>query len=280
MSASNPGWRPIFVVGCPRSGTTLVGSLLGTSSSVLYAGELAVLYFADWVAPREFARTPSAFREAYLRRLRNQSHAFFEEVGQRSNVAFLCDSTPWNFRILQSLDAAFPNAMFVVTVRSASGVVQSMRRSYQLGYRWAGPEDSDRLATWCEAYEAILGLAPTRVVPFSYDHLCIEPRQTVERFLHCIRESGGPTDIDLEPLMITHANPESRPTTLKRNSSGGLSWTPIAAYSDEGWRVEAEGPLGRRARAIEKELARTLLGSEVDPQRRGFDSSARSRLAD
>lgn len=55
----------IFVCGCPRSGNTLMGELIGTLGNVTYCGELGVSYFSTQVSKEAFRRTPSSYAEAY-----------------------------------------------------------------------------------------------------------------------------------------------------------------------------------------------------------------------
>jgi len=47
--------KPIFVVGPPRSGTTMIGNYIGSARSVLNAGEYRALYLAWGALPLQLA---------------------------------------------------------------------------------------------------------------------------------------------------------------------------------------------------------------------------------
>ncbi len=98
--------RPIFVVGMPRSGTTLVEQILASHSQVHGAGELTLL-------PRLVARTePGA---AGLRRLADEYLSAVRELAPEHT--HVVDKLPANFKHLGIIRRAMPGAAIVHCLR-------------------------------------------------------------------------------------------------------------------------------------------------------------------
>lgn len=113
--------RPIFVLGMPRSGTTLVERILSSHSKVTSGGELQ-----DFgIALKELARTPSA-NVLDLATLQAGQHVDPSELGQRyiertqiigSDTEHFVDKLPFNFFYLPFIRRALPNAKIVCLLR-------------------------------------------------------------------------------------------------------------------------------------------------------------------
>ncbi|MDU8502181.1 sulfotransferase [Pseudomonas syringae] len=204
--------KAIFVCGCPRSGNTLIGNLLGTAPSVAYCGELGVPYFALHAAPQVFKKIPTVFKEAYLARLVSMSLSFVQEVmNEQAEESMLCDSTPWNYEIVEKLNVAFPGSLFVFVVRHFSGVIFSMRRSFESGYQWAGPTDDDRAHLWCNANERILSANVENRIILSYDSLVRQPENVVSLLAEQLQLHGIKPDFDISVLGTSFATTSPRP---------------------------------------------------------------------
>lgn len=143
--------QPIFIIGFPRSGTTLVEQILCSHSAVLAGGELAFLgelrklanhlfpgpvpfpenLAQSWTADHRYAAT--LFRDYYLARA--------EQYGLvQSGKAFFTDKMPFNEIYLPLLKMAFPEAKIIRVVRHPLDVCVSMMSNnmthgFNCGYR-------------------------------------------------------------------------------------------------------------------------------------------------
>ena len=127
-------YTPIFILGMPRSGTTLVEQIVSSHSEITGAGELAyVSQFGDQLATGLTASTieaVSVFRDRYL-----------AELAKRANgQAFITDKMPQNFQYIALICAAFPEAKIVHVQRSAEATCWSNFKHYfvskGLGYSY------------------------------------------------------------------------------------------------------------------------------------------------
>ncbi len=142
--------QPIFIIGFPRSGTTLVEQILCSHSAIQAGGELTFLgeirkltnhlfpgpepfpenLAQSWTADRRYAAT--LFRDYYLAR----AEAY--RLTQRG--PFFTDKMPFNEIYLPLLKMAFPQAKIVHVVRHPLDVCVSMMSNnmthgFHCGYR-------------------------------------------------------------------------------------------------------------------------------------------------
>jgi tetratricopeptide (TPR) repeat protein len=91
---------PIFIVGMPRSGTTLVEQILSSHSLVFGAGELPYL--------QKFAGGNKNFLRNELRWFRDE---YFELNARRAgDKQFVIDKMPHNFQLIPIINTAFPES--------------------------------------------------------------------------------------------------------------------------------------------------------------------------
>ena len=121
---SSPDPIPIFILGMPRSGTTLVEQIISSHSEVLGAGELNYVsrYGATLIGgSQNFNQiTGSKFRNKYL-----------SEVLKLSNgKQFVTDKTPQNFCFIPLICAAFPEAKIIHVERDPRATCWSNFKQY------------------------------------------------------------------------------------------------------------------------------------------------------
>jgi tetratricopeptide (TPR) repeat protein len=138
--------QPIFIMGLPRSGTTLVERILARHSKVTPGGELAFVgelrkvasdslpapqafpenLAQSWTADRHYAAT--LFRDYYLARA--ESHGLLAR-----GKPFFTDKMPFNEIYLPLLKMAFPAAKIVHVMRHPLDVcVSTLSNSVTLGF--------------------------------------------------------------------------------------------------------------------------------------------------
>jgi tetratricopeptide (TPR) repeat protein len=129
---------PVFILGMPRSGTSLVEQIVSAHDRVTGAGELSlVTHLAQGMMSGEVAVDEAAlraFREAYLAAI----------VERAEGRPFVTDKMPHNFRFAGLIAAALPEARIVHVMRDARAVCWSNLRHFfvaqGLGYA-CDPED-------------------------------------------------------------------------------------------------------------------------------------------
>ncbi|UVW35116.1 sulfotransferase [SAR92 clade bacterium H455] len=114
---------PIFILGMPRSGSTLAEQILSSHSKVFGAGELNTLNDCiktlDWQGITLSKKQLQQVRSYYL-----------ENTAGISNLPYVTDKMPLNFRWTGLILSAIPEAKIIYTVRDARATCWSIFKTY------------------------------------------------------------------------------------------------------------------------------------------------------
>lgn len=250
FARGNAAFRPVFVVGCPRSGTTLLSVMLDRHSEVAVPPET---HFAARVVPYAFpesSKISSGIEALPVQAVRDLLHrtplndlkldpaavimrlrgcpaspatllrSVLEEYAARRNKPKVAEKTPGHELYVEQLSAWFPQARFVWIVRDGRAVVKSQRRMHwihepiwQLSLHWR------RSAIQALRFEAA---HPDNIFRVRYEDLLRDPHRTLgplHRFL----------GIRLEPQQ------------LRPNGPSG-----VIPACENGWKMKANQPIDVR----------------------------------
>jgi len=149
--------RPVFIVGLPRSGTTLTEQILASHSQVFGAGEQR-LARRDFLALGEEATEASAFEG--LARLEKNT---VDRIGRRhleqlrelnGTAARVVDKMPDNYVYLGLLSVLFPKAKFIHCRRDLRDVAVSCWMTHFRSIPWAN--DPEHIALRFENYRRVM----------------------------------------------------------------------------------------------------------------------------
>jgi tetratricopeptide (TPR) repeat protein len=112
---------PVFIVGMPRSGTTLIEQVLASHSALFGAGELRTL---GRLAESVKLPPPGApVRDAHLLELRKLGETYLDEVWKSAPQArFITDKMPGNYLYLGLLHLMLPQARIIHAMRDPMDV--------------------------------------------------------------------------------------------------------------------------------------------------------------
>ena len=172
---------PIFVVGMPRSGTTLVEQIASSHSLVTGAGELPFVakYGAKVVtmSPTKMGESLRHFREQYLEALR--AHSDYN--------TYVIDKMPLNFRFLGLIAAAFPEAKIIHVHRDPAAVCWANYVAYfhsdTLGYS----SSLDDIVSYYRLYRNLMkywqASLPGRIYDLSYESLTVNQEEETRKLI-------------------------------------------------------------------------------------------------
>ena len=110
--------QPIFILGMPRSGTTLIEQILSSHSSIYGGGELDFLYdsinLTNWEDNELNKSDINKIRENYL-----------YELNKISNYKYITDKMPLNFQWIGFIVCAFPNSKIINVKRDPAATCWS-----------------------------------------------------------------------------------------------------------------------------------------------------------
>ncbi len=120
--------KPIFIIGMPRSGTTLLEQILSTHSQIHGAGELRHL---PKIIDKVGLDTPKDARE-YFTEIRSY---YYNNLSKISEKPYIIDKLPSNFRWLGLILNSFPEAKIIHIDRNPMAVCWS---NYKTNFVYSG----------------------------------------------------------------------------------------------------------------------------------------------
>lgn len=185
---ARPGFesrRPIFIVGLPRSGTTLVDRILSSHSLVESRGESSDLALVLMRLAGAGGDRSTLVQRATSLDARELGRSFCARL-PRTDAARVIDKTPLNFLYLGLVAAALPQATLIHVRRSPLDVCYAM---YKTLFRMAYPfsYDLSDLASYYSAYSALMQhwreTLGARLVEVDYEVLVADQERTTRRLL-------------------------------------------------------------------------------------------------
>ena len=182
--------RPIFIVGMPRSGTTLVEKILATHSDVFGAGEL------DYVFSLGTSLFLSAATNYEFQALDTYDRGLFETVGKtylnklsllNRDAPRVTDKMPFNMMMIGIIRMALPNAKIIHCVRDPRDTCLSIYKQNftTANYRFA--YNLKTVAQFHNLYSNLMShwheVLPGCIYDINYESLTRNPEQQIRQLL-------------------------------------------------------------------------------------------------
>ncbi|HEX7369673.1 MAG TPA: sulfotransferase, partial [Rhodanobacteraceae bacterium] len=227
--------QPIFIVGLPRSGTTLLERMLGGHSQVQSAGEL-VDFDAQlrWVADM---RTLGPDR--FLARVADLD---MHELGQRyldhthwraQGKPFFIDKLPSNWQRIGLILAALPGARILHLVRDPLDVCFSNWRAL-LDASFAYSYDLPTLGAYCRMYRSVMAhwraARSDAILDVPYADLVRNPEQTMRAVLDYCGLAWEPACAGVRGNTTPVMTPSAAQVRGGVHTRGFGQWRPYAGH--------------------------------------------------
>jgi len=175
------GPTPVFIVGMPRSGTTLVEQIVSSHSQVAGSGELFyVAQFGD-----ALARGTSAPNYGSLRRFRENYLQQLKRVGAGKPV--ITDKMPQNFCYIGVIAAAFPEAKIVHVIRDPAAVCWANYKQYFDSKHLNFSYDLDDVVKYFGLYQDLIRFweerLPDRIYDLNYELLTTNQEEETRKLI-------------------------------------------------------------------------------------------------
>ncbi len=202
---ASAGRTPIFVVGLPRSGTTLTDRILSSHSQVASVGETQ---FVQMILRRESGivsdekMTPAMIEVMSTRDLACLRDGYLAALDYRlGKRPYFVDKLPFNVLYAGFIAKAFPHARIVLVDRDPMDVCFAM---YKQVFTWAYKFSYtlDGLARFYPAYARLVdhwrNVLGERLVEVKYETLVRAPEDTTRRLLDVLGLDFEPACLDAE----------------------------------------------------------------------------------
>lgn len=182
---------PIFIVGMPRSGTSLVEQILASHPDVYGGGELHYIYeivekcsqeYTDAPYPENITQLPSFFEDMgldYIAKIRRLS----------AETKFVVDKMPHNFLFIGMIKLILPNATIIHCRRDPLDVIWSIFKN-DFDDAQLYTYDLVELGNYYELYFKLMEhwnrVLYGKIFSIHYEGLVSDPRRVVKKLLtHC-----------------------------------------------------------------------------------------------
>ncbi len=187
----DPSSMPVFIIGMPRSGTTLIEQILASHPQVFGAGELRDLAaLAEQISGPDGSTVPEAIPTLSGERLRRLGADYLAGVRRLAPEARrITDKMPGNFVLAGLVHLALPNARIIHACRDLRDTAFScfsllFARGHVYSY------DLAELGRYCRAYRELMahwhGIMPGAIIDVHYEDIVDDLERQARRIVaHC-----------------------------------------------------------------------------------------------
>jgi len=226
--------KPIFILGMPRSGTTLIEQIISSHSKIFGGGEL--LYASKFGYPiikskpdgRAFDKLINVFRSNYLNSVQNLC----------KNFSMITDKMPQNFFYLGLIALAIPEAKIINLQRDPRAICWSNFTQYFISPAQGFSNSLEDCAAYYMLYDDLMQYwkesLNIKIYNLDYDLLTEDPNNEIKKLLsflgvnweeNCLSPEKNPK------ITRTVSNIQTRQKIYKNSSKNWENYSPYIGKS-------------------------------------------------
>lgn len=187
--------KPIFIIGMPRSSTSLTEQILASHSKVTACGELytlgefSVSHEAITKLCTTFPEGIGAISSEQVRKLAEDYYKDIESKGYQPTDTIITDKMPTNFFYVGLIALMFPNAKIINCVRDLRDVaISNYTQKFNVGNYWA--QSFTDIIKMSSLYRELINhwkeSSPIEIYDINYQSLLDSPEEETRKLLaHC-----------------------------------------------------------------------------------------------
>jgi len=183
--------KPIFIIGCPRSGTTLVRVILDSHPHICCGPEMHVIktlqtcqqqIFSHWKQLKPYGVSKDEFNQT----MASMYTVFLDQyVADKKKIRW-AEKTPENIFHVPFIDTLFPNCQFINVIRDGRDVVTSFKK------RWGRSAIFSGIKQWNKSAELTFSFrkrfSSGRYIEVKYEDLVQSPERETKKMMDFLGE--------------------------------------------------------------------------------------------
>ena len=179
--------KMIFIVGMPRSGTSLVEQILSSHKEIFGGGELSFLEKEINNIFAKFENKQALKKDEIQDLISNCKNSYLEKISNYdSSIKIFTDKAPLNFRFIGFIKYLFPNAKIVNCTRDPMDIIWSNFKNY-FSNSMPFTNDLDDIEDFYKFYEDLMIFwkkkFPKLIYDIEYSKLVQNPKLEIEKLL-------------------------------------------------------------------------------------------------
>jgi tetratricopeptide (TPR) repeat protein len=178
------GATPIFIVGMPKTGTSLLDQILDSHKDIYGAGEL--ISFQKYIPFRigKYARLMEIIEPKHIKAL---AHQYLELLlSQPTDSKYIVNKMPSNFLQLPLIKAMFPDSKVIHTIRNPMGTCFSCyKERFVFGQDWSF--DLENIGNYYNLYNNLMqhykNAMPDYIYEVEYEDIVTDLNKTLKEVL-------------------------------------------------------------------------------------------------
>ena len=232
--------KPVFIIGMPRSGTSLAEQILASHPEVFGAGELPVVNRMVDQLPTVLDTSisyPECLKYLDNHTLEKMASEYHEEARLKSNdEKFITDKMPSNFMHLGFISLMFPNARIIHCTRDPldtclSCFFQNFTGEHPYAYSLTS------LGKFYRMYEKLMGhwskVIPNPIYELSYEKIVVNPEQEIRSMIDFCGLEWNDKCLDFHQTKRTVATASHSQVRQKIYTSSVGKWRSYEKHLDE-----------------------------------------------
>lgn len=182
--------RLIFIVGMPRSGTTLTHQIISSHSNVFGAGELSILsnYFSEKIFDEKFLNKlfeNNSLNKLFADEVSDYLYKLFQENDKNK---IILDKSPLNFEWIGFIKMLFPDTKVINCKRNLQDTALSIYKNTFDGSSLPWSYDQENLVQFIEMYKDLIEFWDKKIPNFvyhcSYEKLVNDPNNEIPKIIN------------------------------------------------------------------------------------------------
>ncbi len=188
---------PLFILGMPRTGSTLIERILSNHSLVISGGELTSLPLAimesvgltalhdPFSMTLDHLQPPCDKKKASIKRRYQQlTH---DKINTKRQHRYIIDKLPFNYKFIGHIVSVYPHAKIIYTDRNLMDtIISNYRMLFNHGYPYC--YDLDSLHRYTKSFKNMMSQwqerFPNNIYKLSYETLINQPQPTITAVLN------------------------------------------------------------------------------------------------